>query len=123
VPISLYLDDCSNSDLLADLARQAGFSVVRPADSGLEGANDDEHFAYAAANHLTIITKNPSDFQHLHDLNANHSGFLAVYQDNDLSRDMSDAEIVRAIQNLETASQSGGDPIEGKFHSLNDWRY
>jgi hypothetical protein len=36
---------------------------------------------------------------------------------------MSDAEIVRAIRNLEAASQSGGDPIEGRFHSLNDWRY
>jgi predicted nuclease of predicted toxin-antitoxin system len=123
VALNLYLDDCSNSDLLADLLRQAGHSVVRPADSGLEGADDDVHFAHAAASNLTIITKNPSDFQHLHDLNPNHSGILAVYQDNDSTRDMSDAEIVKAIQNLEAASQSGGEPVKGKFHSLNDWRY
>jgi molybdopterin biosynthesis enzyme len=29
VSLNLYLDDCSNSDLLADLLRQAGHRVVR----------------------------------------------------------------------------------------------
>ncbi len=123
--VNLYLDDCSNSDLLTDLLCQAGHQVVRPADAdgGLEGANDNEHLDFAAANGLTIITKNPSDFQHLHDLDPNHSGILAVYQDNDPTRDMSDAEIVNAIKNLEAATNNGGEPIPGKFHSLNDWRY
>jgi len=36
---------------------------------------------------------------------------------------MSDAEIVKAIRNLEAAVHSGGAPIAGMFHSLNDWRY
>jgi hypothetical protein len=36
---------------------------------------------------------------------------------------MSDADIVRAIQNLERAVLTGSDPIPGMFHSLNDWRY
>ena len=123
--LSLYLDDCSNSDLLADLLRQAGHQVVRPTDANvdLEGENDDVHFAFAAANNLTVITKNPSDFEHLHDLDQNHSGILAVYQDNDPLRDMSDAEIVKAILNLEMAAHIGGEPIRGKFHSLNNWRY
>jgi len=125
VCLNLYLDDCSNSDLLADLLRQAGHRVVRPtdADGGLEGEDDDRHLAFAVANNLTIITKNPSDFRNLHDLDSNHSGILAVYQDNDPNRDMSDADIVRAIKNLEDASHTGGDPIAGKFHVLNDWRY
>lgn len=123
--LNLYLDDCSNSDLLAHLIQQAGHRVVRPTDAnvGLDGEDDDVHLAFAATNDLTIITKNPSDFQHLHDLDPHHSGILAVYQDNDPSRDMSDAEIVKAISNLQAAAQSGGDPIPGKFHSLNDWRY
>jgi Domain of unknown function (DUF5615) len=97
VSLNLYLDDCSNSDLLATLLRRAGHRVARPTDVnvGLEGADDDEHFVYAAANGLTIITKNPSDFQQLHQLDANHSGILAVYQDNNPLRDMSDAEIVK----------------------------
>lgn len=124
--LKLYLDDCSNSDLLADLLQRAGHSIVRPTDAnvGLDGEDDDVHLAFAAANKLAIITKNPSDFQHLHDLDAHHSGILAVYQDNNPSRDMSDAEIVKAINNLEAAAQhGGGEPIPEKFHSLNDWRY
>lgn len=123
--LNLYLDDCTNSDLLANLLRQAGHQVVRPADAGngLEGEDDDIHLAYAAANALTLVTKNPSDFSSLHDLDPRHAGILAIYQDNDPSRDMSDAEIVKAINNLEVAARNGGDPIQGKFHSLNDWRY
>jgi len=36
---------------------------------------------------------------------------------------MSNADIVRAIRNLEEAAQQGGPPIQRKFHTLNDWRY
>lgn len=123
--LNLYLGDCSNSDLLTDLLRQAGHRVVRPTegDVGLGGEDDDIHFAFGAANGLTIITKNPADFKALHDLDQRHSGILAVYQDNDPSRDMSNAEIVRAIGNLEAAVRQGGLPIQGEFHTLNDWRY
>ncbi len=107
--LNLYLDDCSNSDLLAALLGQAGHQVVRPTDNGvgLEGEDDPVHFAFAAAHGLTIITKNPADFKALHDLHQRHSGILAVYQDNDLSRDMSSADIVRTIRNLEEAAQQG----------------
>jgi predicted nuclease of predicted toxin-antitoxin system len=123
--LRVYLDDCANSDLLADLLSQAGHAVIRPSDANvsMEGAVDDMHFAFAKANNLTIITKNPSDFKNLHLADANHAGILAVYQDNDPNRDMSDAEIVRSIANLELAAQTGGEPIQGRFHSLNDWRY
>jgi hypothetical protein len=125
VALKLYLDDCSNSDLLADFLRQAGHEVVRPSDEGvgLIGEDDDVHFAFAAVHGLTLITKNPADFKSLHDLDARHAGILAVYQDNDPSRDMSSADIVRTIRNLEEAAQQGGSPIHGEFHILNDWRY
>lgn len=72
---------------------------------------------------LTHITKNPADFKALHDLDQRHSGILGVYQDNDPSRDMSNADIVRAIGNLQEAVQRGEPPIQGEFHTLNDWRY
>jgi hypothetical protein len=125
VALKLYLDDCSNSDLLANFLRQAGHEVVRPTDDEVEltGEDDDVHFAFAAAHGLTLITKNPADFKALHDLDPHHAGILAVYQDNDPSRDMSNAEIVKAIRNLEEAAQQGGLPIPGEFHTLNDWRY
>ena len=122
--LKLYLDDCANSDLLANLLCQSGHTVTRPADAGLEGADDDVHFAYAVTHGLCVITKNPSDFR---DLDAaadhQHSGILAVFQDNDRGRDMSDAEIVKAIANLEKAAQEGGDPIQGMYHHLNYWRF
>lgn len=123
--LNLYLDDCSNSNLLADLLRQGGHRVVRPTDDevGLSGEDDDVHFGFAAAHGFAVITKNPADFKALHDLDQRHSGILAVYQDNDPSRDMSNADIARAIRNLEEATHQGGPPIHGEFHTLNDWRY
>jgi hypothetical protein len=125
VALKLYLDDCSNSELLTNLLRQAGHQVVRPTDEsvGLTGEDDPVHFAFAASHGLTLITKNPADFKALHDLDPRHFGILAVYQDNDPSRDMSNADIVRAIRNLEEALQQGGPPIHGEFHILNDWRF
>jgi hypothetical protein len=120
VALGLYLDDCSNSNLLADLLQRAGHRVVRPTDSdvGLDGADDDLHFLYAVANDLTLITKNPADFLLLDEASEpNHPGILGVYQDNDASRDMSDADIVRAIANLEAAVHSGGQPIRAIFTS------
>jgi hypothetical protein len=125
VALNLYLDDCSNSDLLAELLRQAGHRVARPTDDavGLYGEDDQVHFGFAAAHGLTIITKNPADFKALHDLDQRHSGILGVSQDNVPWRDMSNADIVRAVRNLEEAVQQGGPPIQGEFHTLNDWRY
>ena len=45
--LKLYRDDCSNSDLLADLLRQAELEVVRPTDEAvrLTDEDDDIHFA------------------------------------------------------------------------------
>lgn len=76
--LKLYLDDCSNSDLLADLLRQAGHEVVRPNDAkvGLTGKDDEVHFAFAVAHGLTLITKNPADFKALHELEPPHAGIL-----------------------------------------------
>jgi hypothetical protein len=123
VPLSLYLDDCSNSHLLAALLRKSGHLAIRPVDAGLAGEDDQVHLAFAVANSLTLVTKNPADFKILHDSDPNHFGILVVYQDNDPLRDMSEAEIVNAIKNLEAAVAAGGDPIHRHFHSLNDWRY
>ena len=121
--LKLYLDDCSNSSQLADRLRQAGHDLTRPTDVGMDGADDAVHFAYAISQGAAIITKNSADFQTLHSDNPAHFGIFAVYQDNDPNRDMSDAEIVKAIGNVEAASLAGGDPIPGHFHILNNWRF
>jgi predicted nuclease of predicted toxin-antitoxin system len=59
VALNLYLDDCANSDLLADLLTQAGHSVVRPADVGLTGEDDDVHLGHAIQHGLILVTKDP----------------------------------------------------------------
>jgi hypothetical protein len=121
VALNLYIDDCANSDLLAHLLRRAGHTVVRPGDVGNSGVDDDVHFAYAAAQGLVLVTKDPDDFQLLHQQNPNHQGIFGIYQDNDPNRDMTPADIVAAIARLEAAIAQGY-PLAGEFHNLNAWR-
>jgi hypothetical protein len=121
VALNLYLDDCANSDLLADLLTQAGHTVVRPADAGIAWEDDEVHFQYARTHGLVLITKNPRDFRVLHNQDQSHSGIFAVYQDNDPTRDMSDGDIVAVIAKIEAAVPQGY-LIAGEFHNLNAWR-
>lgn len=115
----IYLDDCACAKELVRLLEAAGHQVSTPAQAGLTGREDEAHFEHAAANALVLLTKNPSDFDALHQANPDHAGVLAIYQDNDPDRDMSHAEIVRSIANLASA----GVEIKGNFHVLNAWRY
>jgi predicted nuclease of predicted toxin-antitoxin system len=115
----IYLDDCAYAKDLVRLLEAAGHQVTTPAMAGTLGREDEIHFRYAIANDMILLTKNPDDFQHLHQNDSRHSGFLLVYQDNDPNRDMSHAEIVRAIGNLEQA----GIVFVASCHVLNAWRY
>jgi hypothetical protein len=47
-----------------------------------------------------LLTRNCNDFLKLHQLNSNHFGILAVYQDSDPLKNMSYQGIVQAIGNL-----------------------
>ena len=61
---------------------------------------------------LILLTKNPKDFLELHDqwraAGQDHRGLFFVYQDNDPTRDMRDAEIVRAVANVEELHAAAG---------------
>jgi hypothetical protein len=52
---------------------------------------------------MVLLTRNCDDFEQLHQVKPTHPGILAVYQDPNLSKNMSYQLIVRAIPNLETA--------------------
>jgi hypothetical protein len=117
--LRIYLDDCAYAKDLVLLLRSAGHEVVTPAESGTSGQDDEVHFRFAASRGLVLLTRNCHDFDVLHQANPHHPGILAVYQDNDRSRDMSYADIVRAIANLEAAAVELADG----FHVLNVWRY
>jgi predicted nuclease of predicted toxin-antitoxin system len=115
----IYLDDCAYAKELVRLLEAAGHQVTTPKQAGTSGKTDDVHFRYAAENNMMLLTKNPDDFFELHERNSLHSGILLLYQDNDPDRDMTHADVARAIANLEQA----GTTFEGFCHVLNAWRY
>jgi hypothetical protein len=85
----------------------------------LMGSDDTIHFAHARVTRRVILTFNPKDFKVLHDRHSEHPGILAVYHDNNPTKDMSYAEIVRAIANLERSVFD----ILGGFWVLNAYRW
>ncbi len=99
----IYLDDCAFSYRLRQLLVEAGHTVQVPTDvePPLTGAKDHLHFDYARKTWQVILTYNPDDFLELHLQIPDHPGLLAVYQDNDPTRDMSYPDVVRAINNLQ----------------------
>ncbi|HEX9925457.1 MAG TPA: DUF5615 family PIN-like protein [Anaerolineae bacterium] len=119
--LKIYLDDCAFAHRLRQLLLEAGHDVQVPAevDPPLTGASDEIHFAHAQTVDRIILTLNPKDFLSLHQKSPHSPGIFAIYQDNDPTRDMSYADIVKAIANLEDT----GVPIAGGFWSLNAYRW
>lgn len=122
MPLSIYLDDCSDDDRLINILRRAGYVVISPRDAGTLGWDDADHLQYAAQRDYALLTHNPQDFQDLHNVwqaqGRRHSGILLVYQDNDLLKDMTANDIVRALANL----RASGLPMTNDIHTLNHWR-
>jgi hypothetical protein len=120
--MEFYLDDCADSNHLIGLLRQAGHQVYTPRTEATRGIDDPDHLAYAAARDYTLITKNPDDFDQLHQewqaSGQSHAGILLVYEDNIRGKDMEPADIARAIRNL----IASGVPIVNALHTLNHWR-
>ena len=119
--LRLYLDDCVFSYELRRLLLEAGHDVETPADvvPPLTGKTDLAHWLPAKAVGRAILTRNPKDFEALHTQDPAHSGVLAIYLDNDPTRDMHHRDVVRAIANLEAT----GVTIAGGFWSLNSYRW
>jgi hypothetical protein len=120
--MDFYLDDCADADLLVDLLERAGHCVYTPRSEGTAGEDDPVHLSHAAAHGYTLITKNPDDFELLHNdrrqQGQTHAGILLIYQDNNRRKDMRSADIVRAIARL----LASGLPIANELHVLNHWR-
>ena len=117
--LRLLLDEDSQAKYLLNLLRSAGHDVITVNEAGLEGQVDSEVLNYAIQERRSLLTRNCNDFQELHEINPNHPGILAVYQDADPAKNMSYQAIVQAIANLEIASAA----IENQFVALNQWNY
>jgi len=122
MPLTVYLDDCSDDNLLIARIKQAGHDVISPRGIGTAGIDDRDHLEYAARHRLVLLTHNPQDFIDLHELwkmhERQHSGILLVYRDNNPSKDMTAADIVEALEKL----LASGLPIENTVNTLNHWR-
>ena len=122
MPLTIYLDDCSDDDNLITFLAQAGYTVISPRTAGTKGWEDPDHLAYAAGNGYVLLSHNPDDFDDLHrDWQAQghtHSGIFLVYQDNNVRKDMTPTDIIRAIGNLLVS----GLPIANEVYILNQWQ-
>ena len=120
--LSLYLDDCADDGTLAALLHRAGYNVHTPRAAGTSGVSDEEHLDHAARQGYILLTKDPDDFVDLHNhwqaLHRTHAGILLIYEEKEVSKNMSRAQIVVAIDNL----VASGSPIANEIHTLNHWR-
>ena len=107
---------------MATLLRRAGHAVHTPRSTGMSGSSDDEHLSYAARHGYVLLTKDPDDFLdlhlHWHATNRTHSGILLVYEEKEVNKNMSRAQVVIAIEHL----VASGIPIANESHTLNHWR-
>jgi predicted nuclease of predicted toxin-antitoxin system len=62
--INLYLDEDVNV-LVADIIKARGFQITTTRDESQLQKSDDEQFAFAVNNKLTLVTHNRVDFEEL----------------------------------------------------------
>ena len=120
--MNLYLDDDLDGQVLIGMLRHAGHTVVSPRAVGTRGVADREHLRYAVAHGLVMLTANAQDFLALHDewqqQGLGHPGILIVYRENNPQRDLTFAQMARAVSRLEQS----GTLIQNTYHNLNVWR-
>ena len=117
--LRLLLDEDSQAKRLVNVLGKAGHDVKTVNEVGLSGEIDDLVLEYARVKNRILLTHNCDDFEALHEFNPNHPGILAVYNNDDYTKDMSNKTMVRAIANLEES----GIPLANQFIPLNQWNY
>jgi uncharacterized protein with PIN domain len=122
--LRLLLDEDSQAKTLRNHLRAAGHDVLTVSEADLVAHEDAEVLAFARQEKRILLTRNCDDFLTLHRANPDHSGIFAVYEDRDLSKNMSYASMVQAIANLiSVMSESDSDLITEQFVVLNTWNY
>jgi predicted nuclease of predicted toxin-antitoxin system len=118
----LFLDEDLASPVFGRLLHNAGHDVQVPADVGLRGRSDVVVLTHCIRDARAILTRNYCDFEDLHNLisqaGGRHAGVLVIRRDNQPRRNMSGADIVRALRNLEAA----GFPVADHYIILNAWQ-
>lgn len=117
--LTLLVDEDIQARRLVRLLVEVGHDILTVNDAGLSGQPDAIVFRSACESGRALLTRNPADFLALHQHQPDHPGILAVYQDHDPAKNMSYADIARAIENLESV----GVALPSAFHVLNNYRW
>jgi hypothetical protein len=117
--LRILVDEDAQSQRLVARLRKAGHDVSTAKEAGLEGSPDLALLQRAAAEGRVLLTRNTGDFRELHGAGVPHAGILGIFFGADPGKDLSDAEIARAIGNLEGAELS----LNGQFYAVNAWRW
>lgn len=116
--LELFVDEDTAAKRLVRMLSDAGHDVATVPREGLQGRPDPEVLEHAKELGRVLLTQNVGDFRKLHEEDMEHPGILGIFHERDRSRDMTYADIARAIGNIEAA----GLEIHGEFHVLNMWR-
>jgi predicted nuclease of predicted toxin-antitoxin system len=87
------------------LLSKARHDAIAINEAGLGSSPDSTVFNYARQQGLVVLTRNCDDFEQFHQAEPVHPGILAVYQNSDSSKNISDRSIVAAISNLEAMNE------------------
>jgi predicted nuclease of predicted toxin-antitoxin system len=117
--LRLLIDEDTLAKLLVDKLRQAGHDVITVHEAALTGEPDERVLEEARRDNRLLLTRNCEEFRALHAAHPEPPGIGAIYQDRDLSKNMSYSAIVRALTNLE----GSGLQLAGQFVVLNAWNY
>ena len=115
----LLVDEDSQAKTLVRLLVEAGHDVVTVEAAGLSSMADSEVLGRAIQEQRALLTRNCGDFLVLHGDRPDHHGILAVYQDADPTKNMSYADIVRALGHLASSDVS----FSKEFIVVNAWKW
>jgi hypothetical protein len=116
------MDDDLAGAALAKFLQRAGHNVQLPVDVGLSGVDDAVHLTRAIRDSRITLSRNYRDFENLHNLimeaRGHHPGIFIVRRDDNIRRNLSPRDIVRALRNLGAA----GVALEDHYYHLNAWQ-
>ncbi len=121
--LKLLVDECLLNKILIEALITAGHDVQTVTQAKLISKPDSAVFGHAIAEDRLVITSNCDDFVELSMAHIkakhHHPGILLVFLYNNQNKDMSVAEIIKAISNLESTKI----PLADTTHSLVNYRY
>jgi predicted nuclease of predicted toxin-antitoxin system len=125
--LSLIVDEDTQANRLVEMLRSQGHDVLTVNEAGISGLPDVVVMETARTQQRVVLTRNCNDFLELHEANPEHSGILAIYQNNDFTKSMSYAAIVKAMLRSSRYANANleetGLLLKGQFIVLNQYNW